>query len=137
MELQDEKTERCGASQLQSIWQRPEQCLILAEEEDDDNDNDFIKFQMSINVFLYCLHLPSCILKISVWRTIHDFHVQRFIFKIIYEIKCFHRNYFFPLIASALTTVLCSLTYTLSLIHIQMCIRDRPHTSPSFRPIIP
>ena len=26
--------------------------------------------------------------------------------------KCFHKNYFFPLIASALTTVLWSLTYT-------------------------
>ena len=26
--------------------------------------------------------------------------------------KCFHRNYFFPLIASPLTTVLWSLTYT-------------------------
>ena len=26
--------------------------------------------------------------------------------------KCFHRNYFFPLIASALTTVLWSPTYT-------------------------
>ena len=32
--------------------------------------------------------------------------------------KYFHRNYFFPLLASALTTVLWSLTYTLSLIHI-------------------
>ena len=43
-----------------------------------------------------------------------DFHVLEFIFKIIYEMKCFHRNYFFPLIASALTTVLWSLTYTTS-----------------------
>ena len=50
--------------------------------------------------------------KISVWRTIHDFHVLRFIFKIIYAMKCFHRNYFFPLITAALTTVLWSLTYT-------------------------
>ena len=57
--------------------------------------------------------------QISVWRTIHDFHVLRFIFKIIYEMKCFHRNYFFPLIASALTTVLWSLMYTTS------CFRTR------------
>ena len=47
--------------------------------------------------------------KISVWRTIPDFHVLRFIFKIIFEMKYFNRNYFFLLIASALT---------LSLIHI-------------------
>ena len=50
--------------------------------------------------------------EISVWRTIHDFHVLRFIFKIIFEMKYFHRNYVFLLIASALTTVLRSLTYT-------------------------
>ena len=50
-------------------------------------------------------------IKISVWRTIHDFHVLRLIFKIIYELKCFHRNYFFPLIASALTTVPVSYTH--------------------------
>ena len=50
--------------------------------------------------------------KISVRRTIHDFHVLRFIFKIIFEMKYFHRNYFFLLIGSALTTVLWSLTYT-------------------------
>ena len=52
------------------------------------------------------------LIKISVWRTIHDFHVLRFIFKIVYKMRCFHRNYFFPLIASALTIVLWSLTYT-------------------------
>ena len=40
--------------------------------------------------------------KISVWRTIQDFHVLRFIFKIIFEMKYFHRNYFFLLNASAL-----------------------------------
>ena len=50
--------------------------------------------------------------KISVWRTIHDFHVLRFIFKIIFKMKYFHRNYFFLLIASALPTVLWSLMYT-------------------------
>ena len=55
--------------------------------------------------------------KISVWRNIHDFHVLRFIFKIIYEMKCFHRNYVFLLIASALTTVVCSLTYTTTTSH--------------------
>ena len=30
-----------------------------------------------------------------VWRTIHDFHVIRFTFKIIFEMKYFYRNYFF------------------------------------------
>ena len=43
--------------------------------------------------------------KISVWRTIHDFDFLRFIFKIIFEMKYFHRNYVFLVIASALTTV--------------------------------
>ena len=52
--------------------------------------------------------------KISVWRTIHDFHILRFIFKIIFNMKYYHRNYFFLVTASALTTVLWSLTYTTS-----------------------
>ena len=66
----------------------------------------------------FCHHRTSISLRnmevISVWRTIHDFHTLRFIFKIIYETKCFHRNYVFLLIASALTTGLWSLTYTTS-----------------------
>ena len=37
---------------------------------------------------LTSLHYP--LLKISVWRTIHDFDVLRFIFKIIFEMKYFH-----------------------------------------------
>ena len=43
--------------------------------------------------------------KISVWNTIHDFHVLRFIFKIIFEMKYFNINYFFLLTALALTDV--------------------------------
>ena len=67
---------------------------------------------------IFTLHVRVCVylfissdIKISVWRTIHDFHVLRSIFKIIFEMKYFHRNYFFLLIASALT---------LSLIHISV-----------------
>ena len=58
--------------------------------------------QNLIHVLLFCfVECPNTpkhnfqldvISKVSVWRTIHDFHVLRCTFKIIFDMKYFHRN---------------------------------------------
>ena len=62
---------------------------------------NFVNLGTVLLLFQRCmiLRMQESIQKILVWRTIHDFHVLRFIFKIIFEMKYLHRNYFFLLLS--------------------------------------
>ena len=65
-----------------------------------------------IKIVDFILLLPVSYKHLS--NIFHDYSALYFSLKIIFEMEYYHRKYFFLLTASALTTVLWSLTYTTS-----------------------